>query len=206
MTSGPRALSVWAPTDRLDGGQRVEARAGASAGGRPSIPSHIPSRLVSAEPLPARCSRPPFRPLRLLPLLPWLQRWWRDLCSLKTDIRAAASASRLPRVRLIWNSHQNRLKTNPLPATCRLDVSSLHREEDSAGQSATSDVFSLGSTRSPPGKVESQAPFPLRSPGTTPFMGCLVTLLCKSPSTLAVASCLSERPECLLRSPHHSCD
>lgn len=52
MTSGPRALSVWAPTDRLDGGRRVEARAGASAGGRPSIPS----RLVSAEPLPARCS------------------------------------------------------------------------------------------------------------------------------------------------------
>lgn len=56
MTSGPRALSVWAPTDRLDGGRRVEAWAGASAGGRPSIPSRIPSRLVSAEPLPARCS------------------------------------------------------------------------------------------------------------------------------------------------------
>lgn len=56
MTSGPRALSVWAPTDRLDGGRRVEAWAGASAGGRPSIPSRIPSGLVSAEPLPARCS------------------------------------------------------------------------------------------------------------------------------------------------------
>lgn len=87
MTSGPRALSVWAPTDRLDGGRRVEARAGASAGGRPSIPS----RLVSAEPLLARCSRPPFRPLRLLPLLPWLQRWWRDLCSLKTDQSSSLS-------------------------------------------------------------------------------------------------------------------
>lgn len=87
MTSGPRALSVWAPTDRLDGGRRVEAWAGASAGGRPSIPS----RLVSAEPLPARCSRPPFRPLRLLPLLPWLQRWWRDLCSLKTDQSSSLS-------------------------------------------------------------------------------------------------------------------
>lgn len=91
MTSGPRALSVWAPTDRLDGGRRVEAWAGASAGGRPSIPSRIPSRLVSAEPLPARCSRPPFRPLRLLPLLPWLQRWWRDLCSLKTDQSSSLS-------------------------------------------------------------------------------------------------------------------
>lgn len=51
----------------------------------------IPSRLVSAEPLPARCSRPPFRPLRLLPLLPWLQRWWRDLCSLKTDQSSSLS-------------------------------------------------------------------------------------------------------------------
>lgn len=122
MTSGPRALSVWAPTDRLDGGRRVEARAGASAGGRPSIPS----RLVSAEPLPARCSRPPFRPLRLLPLLPWLQRWWRDLCSLKTDQSSSLSlTSPASAPDLEFSPEQT--ETNPLPATCRLDVSSLHR-------------------------------------------------------------------------------
>lgn len=72
------------------------------------------------------CSRPPFRPLRLLPLLPWLQRWWRDLCSLKTDQSSSLSlTSPASAPDLEFSPEQT--ETNPLPATCRLDVSSLHR-------------------------------------------------------------------------------